>query len=117
MEHQVGPDLADQGVHRGTVPDVGTPVLGAGKDGHAICEAAAHADQAARASRRQLGHQRRADAARPAGHHDGRVTQSAGQLRLRQAQPALGDRQEARVFLRGPRLGGDQRLRQLAQLC
>ena len=52
----------------------------------------------------------------PAGHQHGGVTQPVSKLRLGQAQPALGDGQEARVLLRGARLGRDERLGQVTQL-
>ena len=62
-----------------------------GVRGPAAGDAAAHADQAVRAARGQLGHQRRADAARSAGHQHrgapqpGQLAPRAGRARVRRS--------------------------------
>ncbi len=115
VEDDVRLDLRDDLVETGAVPDVTGEVFRACLPGIASGETPADADQAAGITHGELGHQRRADAAGSPGDQDGGAVQPVGQLRLRQAEPALLDPEETRVLGLRLGLGREQLCRQLTQ--
>jgi hypothetical protein len=98
VEDDVGPDLRDDLVHPGTVPDIAHQVLRARLPGPAGGDASADADQAAGAALLELGHQRRADAPRPPGRQHRRSVEPLRELHLWQAETALLDAKKPGVF-------------------
>ena len=115
VEHHVGTDLTEDRGQAGPVPDVGVEVLGSREPRPSAGQAAADADQPRRAPAGDLRHQRRADAAGPAGHQDGRAAEPFGELRLGNRDAPLAKGQEPLVLLARVGSGGDQRLRQAPQ--
>jgi hypothetical protein len=115
VEDHVGLHLGDELVGQPAVPEVAPQVLRAGLPGPAVRDTPAEADQAAWLPRRELGHERRAYAPGPAGHHDGRAVQPLGEVRFWQAELALPDVEEPRVLSDGRRPRGDERSGQIAQ--
>ena len=115
VEHHVGTDLTEDRGQAGPVPDVRVEVLGSREPRPSAGQAAADADQPRRAPAGDLRHQRRADAAGPAGHQDGRAAEPFGELRLGNRDAPLAKGQEPLVLLARVGSGGDQRLRQAPQ--
>jgi hypothetical protein len=115
VEDDVGPDLRDDLVHAGAVPDVARQVLRARLPRPAGGDVPAETDQPAGAAPRELRHQRRADAPRTPGHQHDRSAEALRELRLGQAETALFNAKEPGVFDCGLRHCGHQLAGQLAQ--
>ena len=110
MEDNVAVGMVEDRGQLIAVPDVRMDIVGVRKARPSLGDAPAHAHQARGLEPRQLGHQRRADAARAAADQDPLAFQARGKDGMRQVDVFPGRGEESAVLLLRRWFAGEQRL-------